>query len=191
MNAHHTLVRSLMPEVFQAERAASRHARIEAHRLGPVPPGDALRAVAEHADGALTELGGLSETLQLPGRLAGQTVGAAFSVLRDGIGDHLLDPSRSYRGTLLGVHHGIDAVWLLHATARRAPDLQPLEAWCADWLATRTRLAEACVDALDWFAAFPEAAARPPIPTPLARVRDGMDALVAAGMRRGLGLVRA
>lgn len=190
MNAHQNLVRSLMPEVFQTERSASRHARIEARRLGPVPPGTALTAVADHADLSLSALVGLSERLGLPGRVSGQTVGTAFSLLRDGFGDRLLDPSRSYRGTLLGVHHGVEAMHLLHAAATRTPGLEPLADYTEGWLDTRTRLAEACIVALEWFAAFPEAAARP-VPSPLARVQHGLDALIATGMRRGFGLLRA
>ncbi len=191
MNAHEELVRSLMPEVFQSERSATRHPRVEARRLGAVPPAEALVAVADHADAALEELGRLAATLGLPGAVAGRALGTTFSLLRENVGDRLIDQDRSYRGTLLGVHHGIGAVRMLGATAAFVPGFEPLVGFCDNWLATRSRLADACLDQIDWFAAHPEAARVAVWTGPLRRLRYGLDGAVAAGMRRGFGLIRA
>ncbi len=191
MNAHDELVRTLMPEFFQTERSASRHTRVEAGRLGDTPPAEALYAVARHADRAIEGLAELGAALHLPGRMAGQAVGTTFSLLRGGVGDRLLDPERSYRGTLLGIHHGLDLVRLLAATSAYLPALAPLTTFCEAWLHTRTRLAEVCTAELAWFAANPEVATRAFGVAPLDRLRHRFDALMVVGMRRGLGLGRA
>lgn len=185
------LVRALMPEVFQAERSASRHPRVEARRLGNVPPAEALLSVASHADVSLLELTAMADTLGLRGATAGQGLGTTFSLLREGLADHLVDPSRSYRGTLLGIHHCLDLVRLLRAAAARDPRYVALVDWCDRWLATRSRLAEACVGALDWFAEHPEEATFSGWRAPLERAIRTLDGAVAAGMRRGLGMARA
>lgn len=189
MHARRELVRTLVPEIFQSERSAARHTRVEARRLGSVPPADALHAVAVHADESLRALTGMSEPLDLPGRIAGQVVGTTFSLLRVGVGDRLIDPERSYRGTLLGIHHGIETALLLRAAADGLPEYDPLVGFLGGWLETRQRLCDACVLQLSWFASNPEAARGPDSALGLWGLRRGIDAAWITVVRRGLGLV--
>jgi hypothetical protein len=100
----------------------------------------------------------------IPGRRTGhrgvalaRAVGEMFSTLRRAVLDRLIDAERSYRGTLLGVDHGIDVVRMLRAVAIREAD-QPLVELCEDWLTTRIALVEEAQRALDWFATRPELA---------------------------------
>ena len=186
MNAHQELVYPLIPEAFQAERSACRHPRLEARRLGIVPPADALLAVAVHADTALARLTTVTDGLGLRSRAAGQVIGVGFSVLRNRLGDPLLDAERSYRGTLLGIRHTIDIMRLLAATSRRVPGLRALVELCDEWLPERTRLWQECLDNLEWFAANPHVARRPVWAAQLRQVGRMLDGVVAAGVRRGL-----
>ncbi len=108
---------SLVRELFQTERSAMIHPRIEAERLGDVPPAHAMRAVSTHAEAALAEIRPLLRERGLPISAGGSTVGEAFSALRDHLADYLLSTERSYRGTLLGMRHGVDLVELLQYVA--------------------------------------------------------------------------
>ncbi|MFN7143693.1 MAG: hypothetical protein ACK4YP_07960 [Myxococcota bacterium] len=189
MHARQELVRTLVPEIFQSERSAARHTRVEARRLGSVPPADALHAVAVHADEALRALTGMSRPLDLHGRLAGQVVGTTFSLLRVGVGDRLLDPERSYRGTLLGIHHGIETVILLRAAAEGMPEYDALVGYLGGWLETRRRLCDDCVAQLGWFAQNPEVARGPDSALGLWGLRRRIDAAWVSALRRGLATV--
>ncbi|MDC0679967.1 hypothetical protein [Sorangium atrum] len=150
---------SLVRELFQTERSAMIHPRIEAERLGNVPPAHALRAVSTHAEAALAEILPLLRERELPISAGGSTVGEAFSALRDHLADYLLSTERSYRGTLLGMRHGVDLVELLQYVATVEGET-PLAAWCARWLSMRRPLVEAVADELAWFAARPMRAMR-------------------------------
>ena len=74
--------------------------------------------------------------------------------------DQILGREKSYRSTLIGMHHGIDAVRLLRSTARAA-GRKRVEAFCEAWLAERVPLVTACMDQLDWFGANPALALEP------------------------------
>jgi hypothetical protein len=156
---HHDLLVTLTRELFQTERSASLHPIREAERLGDVPPAHALRRVAEHAADILARLPLLARAHALPVSTAGQRAGELFSHLREAIADRLIDPERSYRGSLLGMRHGIDLVRLMRATARAAGD-DDLETWCGVWLDEREPLVEACAEQLAWFASHPVEAQR-------------------------------
>ncbi|WP_437599828.1 hypothetical protein WMF28_44100 [Sorangium sp. So ce590] len=150
---------TLVRELFQTERSAKAHPLVEAQRLGDVPPAHALRAISAHAEAVLSELPSLLGERGLPVSVGGSAVGQAFSVLRNHIADHLLSTEKSYRGTLLGMRHGVDLVELIQYVAAAEGDTL-LAAWCARWLSTRRPLVEAAACELAWFAARPARATR-------------------------------
>ncbi|MDC0715614.1 hypothetical protein [Nannocystis bainbridge] len=159
---------NLSRELFQTEQSAQRHPIIEAERLGDVPPARIFRAIAAHAESALAELPGLIERHELPVSTGGRAVGSAFSVVRNQVADLFLSLERSYRGTLLGVRHGIDLVTLFEQVARRDGAVE-LADWCVAWLERRQALVVEAEHALEWFAAHPERALEAATHRPLAR----------------------
>ena len=144
------LLPSLMTELFQTERSAYRHPIREAKRLGDVPPAIALRAVAAHANEVLDELPELARARGLAVAGVGAIVGETFSDVRHFFADRLVDRERSYRGTLLGMRHGIDLVSLLRAAAEDEADVE-LVAWCNRWLSVRRKLVIEVERELSWF----------------------------------------
>ena len=149
----------LCRELAQSEHSAEVQPRREARQLGDTPPAAALTAISEHA----AEMKPRFDNV-ISGRRAtrrgvriARAVGEMFSTLRRAVFDRLIDTERSYRGTLLGVDHGIDVVRMLRAVAIREADA-PLVELCEDWLTTRIALVEQAQLALDWFAARPELA---------------------------------
>lgn len=165
---------SLMRELFQTECSAKTHPRIEAERLGDVPPASAMRAVADHADAAFSDLPRLARKHGLPISRGGEGVGKAFSMLREALGDLLLSIERSYRGTILGMRHGIDLVVLIREVAKLEGETELVE-WCSTWLDRRRPLVEAAAEQLSWFASHPARANDPAKTGPLA---SGMHALM-------------
>ncbi len=145
------LLKSLMRELFQTEHSAQRHPRVEARRLGTSPPARALDAVARHADAVLEELPIRARHHNLPVSIAGLWVGDMFSKLRQGAIDLLVDVETSYRGTLLGMRHGLDVMRMLRETAAAADDPELAE-WCERILKAREPLIEECAQELAWFA---------------------------------------
>jgi hypothetical protein len=148
---------SLARELFQTETSAARHCRREAERLADTGPAQALRAVAAHAEVVLEELPGLAERNDMPVSKGGRMTGALFSQLRDKMFDMLIDSDRSYRGTLLGCRHGLDVVRTIQQLAKCMGKTE-LDAFCANWLNTRTVLVQRLEDELAWFAQHPEEA---------------------------------
>lgn len=88
---------------------------------------------------------------------AGRTVGRLFSTLRHYLFDRMIDVERSYRGTLLGFHHGIACARLLHDVAERLGD-EHMARFCEDLLADRKPLLEAAEQQVGWFARRPQKA---------------------------------
>lgn len=115
MDSNRKLLSKLCRELFQAETSARLHPRREADRLGDCPPAKALRAVSEDAELALATVP--APFSQRPSWRVGAFAGHAFSVARQAVIDRLVDRERSYRGTLFGLHHCVDLVTLLKATA--------------------------------------------------------------------------
>ncbi len=171
----HTWFSNLVRELFQTEQSAKDHPRIEADRLGDVPPSAVLRAIADHAEAALAELPPLVSRYELPVSTGGKIVGAAFSSLRDHFVDLLLNSEKSYRGTLLGMRHGVDLVELVQYVARQENDTA-LAQWCTTWLDKRRPLVESAAGQLAWFAANPTRAVEPAKDNPFAL---GLQALVS------------
>lgn len=153
----HELLESLFHELFQTETSATKHPAREARRFGTSPPGRALRAVAEHANRALASLPAVAAESGLPVSGTGSRIGALLSRLRQLVADRLVDTERSYRGTLLGLRHGVDLVHLVREVADRE-GIDALVQWCDDWLIERTPLVECVAGELAWFAEEPSVA---------------------------------
>ncbi|EYF05121.1 hypothetical protein [Chondromyces apiculatus] len=179
----------LVRELFQTEKSAKTHPIVEADRLGDVPPAQALRAVAAHAERAFADLPTLAQIHDLPDSDGGTAVGAAFSALRDSMGDLLLTAEKSYRGTVLGMRHGVDLVELVQHVAAHHGD-KTLAVWCTRWLSERRPLVEACARELAWFAANPERAAEPAKDNPLAFMLHGLVHGVEVVAEKVRGVVR-
>jgi hypothetical protein len=174
----HELLVSLMRELFQTEESAVSHPRVEAERLGEsTPPARAMLAVAAHAEEVLAELPRLARDHDLPVSAGGMAVGKAFSSTRDAFVDMLLTAEKSYRGTILGMRHGVDLVELMRYLAQEESDLE-IEAWCSEWLARRRPLVEATARELSWFAANPDRAMEP--------AKDGAIARAAQAVAQGI-----
>jgi hypothetical protein len=172
------LIATLIRELFQTEKSARWHPVREAERLGDEPPARAMLAVANHASAVLEELPGLAAARSLPKSVGGLTAGRAFSVARDKALDLFLTAEKSYRGTLLGMRHGVDLVKLLRDTAEAAGD-RALVTFCNRWLAKRVPLLADATGELAWFAAQPERA--------LAPNRQGVFARLARAAMRAVG----
>jgi len=164
----------LCRELAQSEHDAKTHCAREARRYGAYPPGKVLRAVSEHA----RELEPRLTTVwrdQGVGVSAGRAVGEAFSSIRHLIVDRVLDAERSYRATLLGLRHGLDAARLLRSVLAEQRDVAAI-AICDTLIEGRARLLTRLEDQLRWFAAHPELAlrsARPRVPRSRTASRDG------------------
>jgi hypothetical protein len=159
-NSHtRKLLHSLVRELFQTETSATQHCRREAERLGDTLPAGAMRAVAEHAESVLRELPGLIERESLPVSRGAMMTGAFFSELRDKMLDRMISSERSYRGTLLGVRHGLDVVRTLRSAAEEVCRVE-LFSFCESWLTARTVLVEELEEQLHWFTQHPELAVR-------------------------------
>jgi len=156
----HKLHAKLCRELAQSEHSARTHSLREARRLGDSPPARALRAIAGHAASKRARLEVVMERRgQRIGLRLGRAVGAMFSALRHAIFDRMIDTERSYRGTLLGLYHGVDVMRLLRAVAAREGDLY-LMAFCDEVLGERLALLERAERALSWFAERPALALR-------------------------------
>ena len=155
--AHQELLHTLFIELFQTEQSADVHSRREADRLGSEPPAKALRAVADHAKGALIELTALAEARGFSATRGGMAVGSFFSAVRCILADRLIDRERSYRGTLLGMRHGVDLVRSVRFVAEAAGDTA-LAATLDTWLRARAPLVDSVASELAWFARNPDRA---------------------------------
>jgi hypothetical protein len=149
--ARSKMLQRLGRELFQSETSARLHCRREAERLGDVPPARLLIATAEHADASLKNMRENTKRWELPLSIAGAMVGVMFSTTREFVLDRLLSSEQSYRGTLLGMKHGVDLVRLINQLAQRQGDFVLLE-WTDDWLRTREPLVQEAEARLSWFA---------------------------------------
>jgi hypothetical protein len=156
MNDLQKLREKLCRELSQSEHSAIVQPRREARRLGSIPPAMALLAIADHAEDMQPRFDALIKARRATrhGVEIGRAVGELFSTLRHVLFDRLIDTERSYRGTLLGVDHGIDLVGMLLAVATREADDAMVD-FCEDWLTTRIALVEQAQGQLAWFAAQP------------------------------------
>lgn len=153
----HKLYAKLCRELAQSEHSAVVHTRREARRLGEVPPATALLALGQHAETLRPRFSALLSKRQPVGMFTGRTVGQVFSTLRHFLFDRLIDVERSYRGTLLGFHHGIACARLLREVAERIGD-DHMVSFCDDLIADREPLLEAAEQQVGWFARVPQKA---------------------------------
>jgi hypothetical protein len=168
------LLRRLGRELFQAETSGRLHCRREAERLGDVPPARPLLAASQHAEEALKSMAENTKRSELPMSVAGALLGAAFSTAREFVLDRLLSSELSYRGTLLGMKHGVDVVRMINQLAQREGDVVLVE-WTDAWLRRREPLVQEAEAQLAWFANNVETAARvarPMFVRPAARRRS-------------------
>ena len=145
------LLRNLTRELFQTEVSAARHCRREAKRLGDSPPARVLRETAGHVDQVLATLPALAERHDLPVSKGGMALGGLFSAAREHMADHLIEAERSYRGTLLGMRHGVDVVQMVRHVATKL-HYDELVAFCTAWLSIRVPLVTRTEEELSWFA---------------------------------------
>ncbi|MDQ3364019.1 MAG: hypothetical protein M3680_01125 [Myxococcota bacterium] len=148
------LCTKLCRELAQSEHSATVHTRREARRLGPVPPAAALLAIAQHADSQRPRFESLMVKRQPVGLRLGRGFGELFSRLRHALFDRLIDTERSFRGTLLGLRHGVDVVRLLREVALRTGDTH-LMRFCDEWLDERHCHLEHAEQTLAYFAEQP------------------------------------
>jgi hypothetical protein len=162
------LLSSVVAEIFQSERSASRHPIVEAERVGDTPPALPMQLVAAHATRALAELEMLSQERGLEVGSAMRALGRSLSAFRNRFADLALRREQSYRFTLLGIRHGIDTVRLLREIALEREDAA-LVSWTEQWLEERLQLIAQGEAQLNWFARFPEEALAPVRQSVLAR----------------------
>jgi hypothetical protein len=151
------LVASLFAEISQTERSAKRHCEREAGRLGDTEPARALRAASRHAERVLTDLSRVAMSEDLPTGALGRAIGEIFSNVRQLVTDRVIDAERSYRGTLLGLRHGVDLVRFALRVAESTGRTE-LAVFCAHWLREREPLVKAVEAAMSWFASRPAVA---------------------------------
>lgn len=144
------LLQKLVREAARSEAQALAHPAREAKRIGPMPPIEALQAVADHAahmQQRFTEMldGHGLEPLEPPGSLS-----TTLASLRHLVVDRVVDPERAYRTALLDLRHGVEVVKLLGEIARREM-LFGLIRWSDDWLCARRTLVARAEAQLTWF----------------------------------------
>ena len=91
------------------------------------------------------------------GHALGVLVADMFSNLRHYGVDRIIARERSYRATLLGLRHGLDATHLLRFASRGLGD-DDVISFCDDLIAVREPSLARAVAALEWFAEQPEQA---------------------------------
>ncbi|HKU44260.1 MAG TPA: hypothetical protein VJR89_39140 [Polyangiales bacterium] len=153
------LLRSSFRELFQTETSAVRHCQREAERLGVAPPAAPLRAISRQAEGFLAELPQLARAHKLPMCAGGIAVGELFSQTRDKLADRFIRSERSYRGTMLGLRHGVDLVQLVSVAAGER-GYSDITEFCVRWLSARLPLMSELERELAWFAREPAEAMR-------------------------------
>lgn len=159
---------SVVAELFQSERSASRHPLVEAERVGDTPAAQPMQLVAAHATRALSELEVLSQDRDLKVGAGMRALGRTLSAVRNRVADLSLRREQSYRFTMLGIRHGIDTVRLLRELALERDDPE-LVSWTEQWLEERLQLIGQAESQMRWFARFPEEAIAPIRQSPLAR----------------------
>jgi len=156
-NERTRLREKLCREIAQAELSAILHPEREARRLGDVPPAEKLLEISAHAKHMRPRLDALLVPNQPVGIRVGRLVGEMFSNTRHFFFDRFLSTERSYRATLLGLHHGIGIAKLLRELAQRE-DLVRLHRFCDDLIADREPLLREAERVLAWFADHPDIA---------------------------------
>lgn len=148
------LLHSLLREMQQTECSALLHCGKEATRLGTHGPIGPLRAIVAHVAEFKPQLDELVFEQRVAWPRVGDLSGRAMSFVRSAVFDKLAGHERSYRGTLLGVRHGLDVARMLHQVAIEGAN-PPVAAFASQWLVGREPLILPLVAGLGWFAAHP------------------------------------
>jgi hypothetical protein len=148
----------LAREVLQSEHDAHVHGFREAHRQDG-PPARILTTIAYHARRTEPELRRLVAARQPVAAVVALAVAQTLSSVRYFAADRLLARERTYRATLLGLRHGLDAAYLLRAAADRAQRSEVCD-FCDRLIAERRPLLESAVEVVTWFADHPDRATR-------------------------------
>jgi hypothetical protein len=143
----------LSREVLQSEHDAHLHSFREAQRQDG-PPARILTTIGYHAQRTEPELRKLVTARQPFTAVLALAVAKAFSNVRYYAADHLLARERTYRATLLGLRHGLDAAYLLRAAADRAQRTE-VHDFCDRLIAEREPLLNSAVEVITWFADHP------------------------------------
>jgi hypothetical protein len=80
-----------------------------------------------------------------------------MGTLRRAVFDRMMSREKSYRATLLGMHHGVDCALLTRAAAGVCGRAD-ITSFLTEWLDERRPLVEDCTHQLAWFATHPEIA---------------------------------
>jgi hypothetical protein len=146
----YVLLHGLLTEMAQTEQSAVAHPRKEAARLDRgATPALAMLAVAGHAERVLVEVERLGGRPRL-----GKLLGTMLSTVRDAISDRMISRELSYRGTLIGLQHGLDCAVLTKAAAGACGRTDVVD-FCERWLEERRPLVSECREAVTWFADHP------------------------------------
>ncbi|MDP2342486.1 MAG: hypothetical protein Q8O67_16135 [Deltaproteobacteria bacterium] len=157
-DARRRLLRTLMGELFQAERSAEMHCQREARRYARELSATALWGICRQARGAMARLGEIADERHFPIVKGAKLLGSFFSGLREAVIDRFfLNGERSWRATLLGLRHGIDVAVSLRLVAAALDD-DVIVAFCDDLLGKRAPLVKEVEDTLWWFAEHPRRA---------------------------------
>jgi hypothetical protein len=143
------LLEKLLRELVRSEDQAIEHVPREAKRIGEMPPVQALRDVAVHAQAMKPRFAQVLDGHALVTGRGG--ISATLSTLRHLVTDRIHDAERAYRAALLDLRHGVDVVRVLREVAR-LEELFALIRWCDDWLPARRTLVARVEAQLGWFA---------------------------------------
>lgn len=145
------LLQRLIRETARSEAHALEHPAREAKRIGPMPPIEALQAVADHVTVMQQRFAMIFEGHDLEPHNSRRGIASALASLRHLVVDRVVDPERAYRTALLDLRHGLEVVKLLREIARREM-LFGLIRWSDDWLGARRTLVARVEAQLGWFA---------------------------------------
>jgi hypothetical protein len=147
----------LCRELARSELDAALHTARDSRRLGRVPPSDAFRLIAAHAKVLQPLVDQLIARPQRLGLRIAHGVGRIYSGFRHAIADRVHGTERSYRDTLLGLHHSVHLAVLLREVALRLDD-HPLLHVAEEIITERQALVGHAVQMLCWFADRPHSA---------------------------------
>ncbi len=145
------LLHRLIRETIRSEALALEYPAREARRIGPMPPIEALQAVADHAMLMQGRFTMVIEGHEVDRQLSPGRISATLGSLRHLIVDRTVDPESAYRAALLDLRHGMEVVKLLRELARREM-VFGLIRWSDDWLGARRTLLARAEAQIGWFA---------------------------------------
>lgn len=175
---------ALTRELLSSERSATRHARLEADRLGQTPPGVIMEEIALHAERAVEQVEEWARRRGVSGLTAESAAVRALAGARDKLTDLALTTEQSYRMSLLTVRHSVDLIRSIRELAVLADD-RDLREWSERWSLRRLDLLEQGEMALAWFAEHAGRALEPIKSTLVAQVaRTMLKAVSKADVRQ-------